>query len=58
MKKSKNIEMRIYELLWFKVFRKMAFGLRDILAFPLTIRMSKEARHNILYKSASNYNLG
>lgn len=58
MKKNKNIEMRIYELLGVKVFRKMAFGLRDILAFPLTIRMSKEARHNFLYNIASNYNLG
>lgn len=58
MKKNKNIEMRIYELLGVKVFRKMAFGLRDILAFPLTIRMSKEERHDFLYNSASNYNLG
>ena len=58
MKKNKNIEMRIYELLGVKVFRKMAFGLRDILAFPLTIRMSKEERHDFLCNSASNYNLG
>lgn len=58
MKKNKNIEMRIYELLGVKVFRKMAFGLRDILAFPLTIRMSKEERHDFLYNRASNYNLG
>ena len=58
MKKNKNIEMRIYELFGVKVFRKMAFGLRDILVFPLTIRMSKEERHNFLYNTASNYNLG
>lgn len=58
MKENKNIEMRIYELLGVKVFRKMAFGLRDILAFPLTIRMSKEERHDFLYNGASNYNLG
>lgn len=58
MKKNKNIEMRICELLGVKVFRKMAFGLCDILAFPLTIRMSKEERHDFLYNSASNYNLG
>ncbi len=31
--------MRIYELLGVKVFRKMAFGLRDIVASPLTIKM-------------------
>lgn len=58
MKKNKNIEMKIYELLGVKVFRKMAFGLRDILSFPLTIKMSKEERKNFLYHTASNYNLG
>lgn len=58
MKKNKNIEMRIYELLGVKVFRKMVFGFRDILAFLLTIRMSKEERYNFLYNRASNYNLG
>ena len=58
MKKNKNIEMRIYELLGVKVFRKLAFSWRNILVFPLTIRMSKEERHNFLYNSAINYNLG
>lgn len=58
MKKNNNIEMKIYELLGVKVFRKMAFGLRDILAFPLTIKMSKEERKDFLYHTASNYNLG
>lgn len=58
MKKTKNIEMKIYELLGVKVFRKMAFKLRDILAFPLTIKMSKEERKNFLNNTASNYNLG
>lgn len=58
MKKNKNIEMKIYELLGVKFFKKLAFGLRDILAIPLTIGMSKEERKEFLYDTASNYNLG
>ena len=58
MKKNKTIEMRIYELLGIKFFRKMAFGLHDILKFPLTIKMSNEERHDFLHNRASNYNLG
>ncbi len=58
MKKNKNIEMRIYELLGIKIFRKMAFGFRNLLSFSLTIRMNKEEKHNFLYNSASNYSLG
>lgn len=58
MKKNKSIEMRIYELLGVKVFRKMAFAFRDILRYPSTIKMTKEERHNFLYNTASNYNLG
>ncbi len=50
--------MKIYELLGVKIFRKMAFGLRDILLFPLTIKMSKEERKYRLYHTASNYNIG
>ena len=58
MKKIKNIEMKIYELLGVKAFRKIAFGFCDILIYPLTIKMTKEERHNFLYNLASNYNLG
>lgn len=58
MKKVKNIEMKIYELLGVKVFRKMVFTFRDILLFPLTIKMSKEEKRDFFYNIASNYNLG
>lgn len=58
MRKDKNIEMKIYELLGVKVFRKMVFGFRDILALPSTIKMSKEERKDYLYNTASLYNLG
>ena len=56
MKKNKNIEMRIYELLGVKVFRKMAFGLYKILGFPFTIFMSKEERKKF-YSTPNNYNM-
>lgn len=58
MKKNKNIEMRIYELLGVKVFRKMAFALRDKIWILFTLKMSKEERKEYLYHTASNYNLG
>lgn len=53
--KENNIEMKIYELLGVKIFRKMAFGLRDALFFPFTFWMGKERRKELLYNTASNY---
>lgn len=58
MKKNKNVEMRIYELLGIKTFRKMAFALRDKIWILFTLKMSKEERKEYLYHTASNYNLG
>ena len=58
MKKNKNVEMRIYELLGVKTFRKMAFALRDKIWILFTLKMSKEERKESLYHTASNYNLG
>lgn len=58
MKKNKNVEMRIYELLGVKVFRKMVFALRDKIWILFTLKMSKEERKEYLYHTASNYNLG
>ena len=58
MKKNKNVEMRIYELLGVKTFRKMAFALRDKIWILFTLKMSKEERKEYLYHTASNYNLG
>lgn len=55
-KKGKNIELKIYELLGIKIFRKMAFGLRDISA--LALKMSKEERTDKPYNTASTYNIG
>lgn len=55
-KKLKNIELKIYELLGIKVFRKMAFELYKAIGLPFTIFISKEARRKI-YSSPSNYNM-
>ena len=58
MIRDKDLEIKIYELLGIKKFRKMAFILRDTLMYLPTIKMSKERRKNILYNSYSNYNIG
>lgn len=56
--KNQNIEMRFYELLGIKVFKKMAFFIRDIVTLPLTLKMPKEERKKSIYNTASNYNIG
>lgn len=58
LKKNKNIEMKFYELLGIKVFKKMAFFVRNIVTLPLTFKMPKEERKKSLYNTASNYNIG
>lgn len=55
--KGKKIELKIYEFLGVKKFRKMVFKLRDTFFLPILkiARLSKEERHKILYESPSNY---
>ena len=55
MSKKKNMELKIYELLGIKTFRKLAFKLRDIFILPFTLKMTKEERQNLLYERPSNY---
>lgn len=55
-KNGKNIELKIYEALGIKTFRKMAFGLYKMVAFPFTIFMSKEERKDF-YNMPNNYNM-
>lgn len=57
MKKNKNLEMKIYELLGVKIFRKMAFSLASILNLPLKLTMTKEEWKEYNNKT-SNYNIG
>ena len=42
MKKNKNLEMKIYELLGVKIFRKIAFSLASIISLPKKRKMTKE----------------
>lgn len=58
MKKREKVEMKIYESLGVKKFRKMAFCLRDILCFPLKLFVKKEERKDYFYNMSSNYNIG
>ena len=57
MKKNKNLEMKIYELLGVKIFRKMAFTLAYIISLPKKRKMTKEEWENYNNKT-SNYNIG
>ena len=57
MKKNKNLEMKIYELLGVKIFRKIAFSLAYIISLPKKRKMTKEEWENYNNKT-SNYNIG
>lgn len=57
MKKNKNLEMKIYELLGIKIFRKMVFSLAYIINLPKKRKMTKEEWENYNNKT-SNYNIG
>ncbi len=60
-KKKKNIELKIYELLGIKTFRKMLFKLVYklvyILIIPITREMTKEERYNLIYNVPANYKM-
>lgn len=58
MKKENNIELRFYELLGIKLFRKMAFFVRDSVILVLTFWWKKEKRQELLYEKPSNYIIG
>lgn len=58
MKKENNIELKLYELLGVKLFRKMAFVVRDFLVLVFTFWWKKEKRHELLYGKPSNYIIG
>lgn len=56
-KKGKKIELKIYELLGIKTFRKMLFKLLYFSIIPITREMTKEERYNYIYNTPSNYNM-
>ena len=57
MKKNKNLEMKIYELLGVKIFRKIVFTLAYTISLPKKRKMTKEEWENYNNKT-SNYNIG
>lgn len=58
MKKSNELEMKIYEKLGIRIFRKMAFGLYYVIWKPIYFirERDKEERKRLL-KRADNYNM-
>jgi hypothetical protein len=58
MNKIEEKELKLYESLGVKTFRKMAFKLRDTLSYPFLFFLSKSERHDALYNSPSNYVIG
>lgn len=53
MKKNKNLEMKIYELLGVKIFRKIAFSLASIISLPKKRKMTKELfKYDLLMRKA------
>ena len=56
-KKEKNIELKIYEWLGIKTFRKIVFKLLYIGVIPFTFRITKEERWNLIHNTPSNYTM-
>lgn len=55
---NKNTEMKFYELLGIKTFRKMAFALAGATLFLFMPKVPKEKRNYYLYENPSNYSIG
>lgn len=56
--KKNNFEMKFYEFIGIKQFRKAAFFLYRTLIFPFTIGMTKEERKNFISSCPNNYIVG
>ena len=56
-KKNKNLELKIYEILGVKIFRKLVMKLLYFCAYPyfILLKIPKEKRKKILYNTPSNY---
>ena len=57
-KKNKSVEMKIYEMLGIKKFKKFLLSLNELVTYPFTRHMTKEERRNMLRDSGGNYHLG
>lgn len=58
MKKKKSIEMKIYELLGIKLFKKFVLKTRDVALHFKTRKMTKEEKYDYIYNYQSNYHIG
>lgn len=53
--KNKNIEIKIYELLGIKIFKKVAIGFVYILFYPFLLKIPKSERKEVFYNFKGNY---
>lgn len=58
MKKNRKVEIKIYEILGIKAFRKMAFKFCLAFLTLFTLSYSKKERKEALYGNPSNYTVG
>lgn len=56
--KLEKLELKIYELLGIKYFRKLAFKIIEILLYPKTKNMTKSERKQYIMNRPSNYVIG
>lgn len=53
-----NIELKVYNFLGIKKFRKLAFAFADFIVMNLLVEIPKENRKYYMYHNRSNYHLG
>ena len=58
MKKREATEMKIYEALGVKIFKKIVMGLAYLVIIPMTPKKTKEERIEYLYSVPTNYTIG
>lgn len=54
---KKNLEMRIYELLGIKTFKKLVYKLVYLMSFLFYFSISKEERLKRVHQNPNNYNM-
>lgn len=56
--KKKSLEMKTYELLGVKIFKKIVLKLYEILLIPFTVKFTKEERNEFIHSISNNYTIG
>ena len=57
MNKIHNIELRLYELLGVKIFRKLVFYIPCITCLPKVLKLPKKERRQFIFSIPSNYRM-